>query len=158
MALRRRHLCKMWLHQAGRTGADKRGILAGHTETAEGDHRLYTGKQKPSHPLKSSNFTTSLLKAFAWWNRQFPIIKISFVSNRGALRKSALSSSPEPQLQRRRCRSCRNILTSTWAGQEVAWCVSHMFTIRGVVMSSFTFTSLPAGINRRSHISAGCME
>lgn len=46
-------------------------------------------------------------------------------SNRCPLRRSVPFSWPEWQLQRLRCWSCRTILKSTWAGQEVAWCVGY---------------------------------
>lgn len=122
-----------------------RGILVRHKETAEGDHRLYTGKhldcQITSLHANIISYNLSLKPLFEeitnfLWRRWFEDV---LSSHRWALRRSVPSSSPERQLQRHKCRSCSTTLTITWEGQGVTRCVSCiMFT--GPLLISFTTT------------------
>lgn len=60
-------------------------------------------------------------------------------SHRWALRRSGPCSSPGQPSPRHRCQSCRITLTTTWLGQEVTWCVSHiMFILQNSVILSYT--------------------
>lgn len=147
-----------------------RGILDGHKETAEGDHRLYTGKQNYLTPYSldcqiSFSHTKKLtvlqhyLKPLVWRNKLFSEMKViwrlSFFLT-GELWEGARPSHHQGN-------SCRG------AGVGVAglyWQPPGQVRKSLDVLNHMVFIfsralhwalPLPAGIKRRSHISADCM-